>query len=74
MAKYPELKAGTIPVNAYYVSQNYFGKENWDYLQAPIGRFASPEEMARAVLTLASDDMSFMVGQAVAVDGGLTTH
>lgn len=42
--------------------------------KTPIGRFASPAEMARAILALASDDMSFMVGQAVAVDGGFTVH
>lgn len=42
--------------------------------KTPAGRFASPSEMACAILALASDDMSFMVGQAVAVDGGFTVH
>jgi NAD(P)-dependent dehydrogenase (short-subunit alcohol dehydrogenase family) len=40
----------------------------------PIGRIAEPEEIGRAVLFLASDDASFVVGQALAVDGGLTTQ
>jgi NAD(P)-dependent dehydrogenase (short-subunit alcohol dehydrogenase family) len=40
----------------------------------PIGRSAEPEEIARAVLFLASDDASFVVGQALAVDGGLTAQ
>jgi NAD(P)-dependent dehydrogenase (short-subunit alcohol dehydrogenase family) len=40
----------------------------------PIGRVAEPEEIARAVLFLASDDASFVVGQALAVDGGLTAQ
>jgi NAD(P)-dependent dehydrogenase (short-subunit alcohol dehydrogenase family) len=40
----------------------------------PIGRIAEPEEVGRAVLFLASEDASFVVGQALAVDGGLTAQ
>jgi NAD(P)-dependent dehydrogenase (short-subunit alcohol dehydrogenase family) len=40
----------------------------------PIGRTASPEEIARAVLFLASDEASFMVGHALVADGGLTAQ
>jgi len=42
--------------------------------QTPIGRMASPEEIARAVLFLASDDASFLVGHALLADGGLTAQ
>ena len=38
----------------------------------PIGRIASPEEIAAAVLYLASDDAGFVTGVALPVDGGLT--
>jgi NAD(P)-dependent dehydrogenase (short-subunit alcohol dehydrogenase family) len=38
----------------------------------PMGRVGTPEEIAKVVLFLASDDSSFMTGAAVAVDGGGT--
>ena len=38
----------------------------------PMGRIASPEEIAAAVLYLASDDASFVTGVALPVDGGIT--
>lgn len=37
---------------------------------APIGRLARPEEIAEAMVWLLSDAASFMVGHALAVDGG----
>ncbi|MGB6103320.1 MAG: SDR family NAD(P)-dependent oxidoreductase [Pusillimonas sp.] len=38
----------------------------------PMGRLARPEEVAHAVLWLASDDASFVTGVALPVDGGYT--
>ena len=38
----------------------------------PIERIAAPEEIARAVLFLASEDSSFVTGVALPVDGGYT--
>jgi NAD(P)-dependent dehydrogenase (short-subunit alcohol dehydrogenase family) len=37
----------------------------------PAGRFGTPEEIATAVLFLASADSSFVAGTELAVDGGL---
>jgi NAD(P)-dependent dehydrogenase (short-subunit alcohol dehydrogenase family) len=38
----------------------------------PIGRYGRPDEIADVVLWLCSDASSFVVGQAIAVDGGFT--
>ena len=39
----------------------------------PLNRYGVPEEIARTALFLASDDASYINGQAIAVDGGLSS-
>lgn len=41
-------------------------------VHVPMGRFGEPEEMASAVLFLASDDSSFMTASTFLVDGGIS--
>ena len=47
-------------------------KDSSDYI--PMGRFGRPEEIAHAVLFLASEDSSFVTGHLLLVDGGNTAQ
>ncbi len=40
--------------------------------KSPIKRFGAPEEVAKVAVFLASDDSSYIVGQEIVVDGGMS--
>jgi NAD(P)-dependent dehydrogenase (short-subunit alcohol dehydrogenase family) len=40
----------------------------------PINRWGTPEDVGRAVATIASGDLPFTTGAAIQVDGGMHIH
>jgi NAD(P)-dependent dehydrogenase (short-subunit alcohol dehydrogenase family) len=66
------------PTNTGIVEKSGYSAEAAAALHAsleariPQGRLGSADEIARVVLFLASDDSSFMTGEEVVVDGGMT--
>ena len=49
------------------------GVQPW-FDRIPLGRFGRAAEVARLMVFLASEDASYITGQAIAIDGGLLAH
>jgi NAD(P)-dependent dehydrogenase (short-subunit alcohol dehydrogenase family) len=47
-------------------------REDWMLQRVPLGRLATPDEIAGVVLFLASDQAEYVTGQVVVADGGWT--
>jgi NAD(P)-dependent dehydrogenase (short-subunit alcohol dehydrogenase family) len=60
-----------------YLAKNYPGKEKemFDTLSKtqPIGRMGKPDEIAKLVLYLCSDEAAFITGAVYPIDGGFIT-
>jgi NAD(P)-dependent dehydrogenase (short-subunit alcohol dehydrogenase family) len=58
------------PLLTTYLSDE--AKRQRRLVHVPMGRFGEPEEIVRGALFLASDDSSYMTGQSLLIDGGIT--
>jgi NAD(P)-dependent dehydrogenase (short-subunit alcohol dehydrogenase family) len=58
------------PLLAKFLSDD--AKRNRRLVHIPMGRFGEPSEIANGALFLASDESSWMTGQSLIIDGGIT--
>lgn len=76
-----ELGSRNITVNAISpgfietdITRDLSEKIKDTYIEAiPLGRFGEPQDVAKAVMFLASDDASYITGEVIRVNGGLYT-
>jgi NAD(P)-dependent dehydrogenase (short-subunit alcohol dehydrogenase family) len=61
----------TPMIEAAWANYGDGAQQAWES-KHPLGRIATPEEVANAILYLASSEASFVTGVALAVDGGIT--
>ena len=50
------------------------GYREEELAQSPLGRLGTPEDVAGAVVFLASGAASYITGQTLLVDGGMSAH
>ncbi len=86
LTRYLAVEAAPLGINVNAVSPGVVDTESlWIYAQedreaftramlaaTPKGRLGTPEDVARVIAFLCSDDAEWIVGQVIVVDGGLT--
>ncbi|WP_315074239.1 SDR family oxidoreductase [uncultured Clostridium sp.] len=66
------ISPGWIDTGAYYDEDYVFVHNDNDMLQHPSGRVGNPKDIARAAMFLCNEDNSFINGENINIDGGMT--
>ena len=66
----PKVRVNSVSPG--WIDTAYTVYEGPDALQHPAGRVGSPRDIANAVLFLCSEEASFITGENICVDGGMT--
>lgn len=72
-ARVNAVAPGPIATPMTAVARSDADRHQWLVDQIPLGRFGEADEVARVLLFLASDAASYITGQILPVDGGVTT-
>ena len=71
-ARVNSISPGWIETNAYYEDGEMAEHSKQDKEQHPVGRVGAPEDIAQMVLFLCSDKASFITGENITIDGGMS--
>ena len=66
----PKIRVNSVSPG--WIDTAYTVYEGPDALQQPAGRVGNPKDIASAVLFLCSEEASFITGENICVDGGMT--
>lgn len=68
------ISPGWIDTGAYYDDNYVPDYSESDTLQHPSGRVGDPKDIARVAMFLCHEDNSFINGENITIDGGMTKH
>ncbi len=66
------VSGGAIDTDGLKVFPNYEARKHECELRTPLGRLGRPEDIARIVVFLCKEDSSWICGQTIIADGGLS--
>ena len=71
-ARVNSISPGWIEASAYHEGKEITEHSKQDKEQHPVGRVGTPEDIAQMVLFLCSDKASFITGENITIDGGMS--